>query len=85
LSRRQASAICVFPIANYREKEAIREQYGQLAGSLRNFDAIMDAAIGPDSEPYSFLTIKTDAKSVKRTFLLRLESWLEPIDDDLDD
>jgi hypothetical protein len=84
LSRRQASAICVFPIANYREKEAIREQYGQLAGSLRNFDAIMDAAIGPDSEPYSFLTIKTDAKTAKRTFLLRLESWLEPIDDVLD-
>jgi hypothetical protein len=44
----------------------------------------MDAAFGPDSEPYCFLTIKTDAKTAKRTFLLRLESWLEPIDDVLD-
>ena len=78
LARRQASAIIVFPIANYREAEAIREQYGQMAGSLRAFDTIMDTAIGPNSEPYSFLVIRTAAKDPRRAFMLRLEAWLEP-------
>ena len=82
LARRQASAIVVFPIANYREKEAIREQFGQLAGSLQKFDAIMDTAIGPHAEPYSFLTIRADAKTANRTFMLRFESWLEPMEDE---
>jgi len=54
LARRQASAIIVFPIANYREQEAIREQYGNMAGSLKAFDAILETAIGSDSDPFSF-------------------------------
>lgn len=78
LARRQASAIIVFPIANYREAEALREQYGQMAGSLKAFDRIMDTAIGPNSQPYSFLVIRTDAKDPKRAFMLRFEAWLEP-------
>ena len=82
LARRQASAIIVFPIANWRETEAIREQYGQMAGSLKAFDKIMDVAIGPSSEPYSFLVIRADAKSSNRAFMLRFEAWLEPTDDD---
>ena len=84
LARRQASAIVVFPIANYKEKEAIREMYGQLAGSLKKFDAIMEEAIGKDSDPYSFLVIRADAKSAKRTFMLRFEAFLEPVDSDSD-
>jgi len=84
LARRQASAIVVFPIANYKEKEAIREMYGQLAGSLRKFDAIMEEAIGKDSDPYSFLVIRANAKSAKRTFMLRFEAFLEPVDSDSD-
>ena len=82
LARRQATAIIVYPLSNWREAEAIREQYGQMAGSLKAFDKIMNAAIGPDSEPYSFLVIRCDAKSSKRTFMLRFEAWLEPTDDD---
>jgi len=78
LARRQASAIIVFPIANYKEQEAIREQYGNMAGSLKAFDAILDAAIGPDSDPFSFLVIRADAKDSKKTFMLRFEAWLEP-------
>jgi hypothetical protein len=84
LARRQASAIIVFPISNYREKEQIREQYGQLAGNLQAFDELMNVAIGPAAEPYSFLTIRADAKTANRTFMLRFESWLEPVLDDED-
>jgi len=80
LARRQASAILIYPISNHREKESIREQFGQLARSLQKFDAIYNAAIGPNSESYSFLTIRADAKSADRTFTLRFESWLEPED-----
>ena len=79
LARRQASAIIVFPIANWREAEAIREQYGQIAGSLKGFDALMNTAIGPNREPYSFLVIRTDAKDLRRAFMLRFEAWLEPV------
>ena len=82
LARRQASAIVVFPIANYKEKEAIREMYGQLAGSLSKFDAIMDLAIGPNADPFSFLVIRADARSASRTFMLRFEAFLEPDDSD---
>jgi len=78
LARRQASCVVVFPIANYKEKG--REMYG-LAGSLKQFDAIMDEAIGPHSEPYSFLTIHTGAKTVNKTFMLRFEAYLEPESD----
>jgi hypothetical protein len=81
LARRQASAIIVFPIANWRETEAIREQYGQMAGSLKAFDRIMDIAIGPQSEPFSFLCIRADSKAPNRTFMLRFEAWLEPVED----
>ena len=63
----------------FGEAEAIREQYGQMAGSLKAFDALMDKAIGPNSEPYSFLLIRTDAKDPKRAFMLRFEAWLEPV------
>lgn len=79
LARRQASATIVFPIANYREAEAIREQYWQMAGSLKVFDKIMDTAIGPNSEQYSFLVIRADAKDPKCAFMLRFEAWLEPL------
>jgi len=72
LARRQASCIVVFPIANYRERETIREMYGQLAGSLKRFDAIMDEAIGPNSDPYSFLVIRVDSKSVNHTLFITL-------------
>ena len=50
-----------------------------MAGSLKAFDTIMDAAIGPNSEPYSFLVIRTDAKDPRRAFMLRFEAWLEPV------
>jgi hypothetical protein len=76
LARRQASAVIVFPIANYREAESLREQYGNMAGSLKAFDSIVSLAIGPDSAPFSFLVIRTDAKAVKFTFMLRFEAWL---------
>ena len=84
LARRQASAIIVFPIANYCEKESIREQFGRLAGSLQKVDAINDEAIGVNLEPYSFLTRRADAKSANRTFMLRFEAWLETIKEDDD-
>ena len=76
LGRRQASAVIIFPIANHREAENVREQYGMLAGSLKAFDSIMALAIGPDSEPFSFLVIRMDAKSAKFAFMLRFEAWL---------
>ena len=55
--------------------------YGQLAGSLKKFDAIMDEAKGPKAEPYSFLTIHTGAKNVNTTFMQRFEAFLEPESD----
>ena len=79
LTRRNASAIIVFPITNWRETESIREQYGQMGGSLKAFDTIMDTAIGPDSEPYPFLVIRTDATNPRRAFMLRFETWLESV------
>jgi hypothetical protein len=81
LARRQASA---FPIANYKATESIREMYGQLAGSLNKFDALMDEAIGPNSEPHPFLCVKADSKSVNRMFLLRFDALLEQVDSDSD-
>ena len=81
LARRQASCVVVFPIANYKEKETIREMYGQLAGSLKKFDEILDVATGPNAEPYSFLTIHTGGKTFKKTFMLRFEAYLEPESD----
>jgi len=65
-----------------KEKEAIREMYGQLAGSLRKFDAIMDHAIGQNADPFSFLVIRADARNPNRTFMLRFEAFLEPEDSD---
>ena len=76
LARRQASAVIIFPIANHREAESVREQYGNMAGSLKAFDSIMSLAIGPDSAPFSFLVIRTDAKSPKFAFMLRFEALL---------
>jgi len=47
-----------------------------MAGSLKAFASIVSLAIGPDSAPSSFLVIRTDAKAVKFTFMLRFEAWL---------
>ena len=76
LARRQASAIIVFSIANSREYDSLREQYGKLVG-LSEFDRIYDIAIR-EAPPYSFLTIHASSNNPRRTFMLRFEAWLEP-------
>jgi hypothetical protein len=76
LARRQASAIIVFAIANSREYDSLREQYGKLVG-LKEFDRIYDIAIR-EAPPYSFLTIHASSNNPARTFMLRFEAWLEP-------
>ena len=76
LARRQASAIVVFSIANSREYESLREQYGKLVG-LEAFDRFYDVAAGREAPPYSFLTILASSNDVNRMFLLRFEAWLQ--------
>ena len=76
LARRQASAVIVFSIANSREYDSIREQYGKLVG-LPEFDRMYDIAIR-EAPPFSFLTIHASSNDPRRTFMIRFEAWLEP-------
>ncbi len=82
LARRQATAIVVFAIANQREYQSLREQYGKIAGSERAFDQIYDVAAGKLADPYSFLTILAASNNPERMFMLRFEAWLVPEDVD---
>ncbi len=82
LARRQATAIVVFTIANQREYQSLREQYGKIAGSEEAFDRLYDIAAGRDADPWSFLTILASSNDPNRMFMLRFEAWLVPEDVD---
>ena len=82
LARRQIDTLCCFPISNRLEMQSLIDQYSQLASrDPKIFEQIYRYAAGPDSPPYSFLTIHVNSRDKDRTFCARFDEWILPPDE----
>ena len=67
--RTNATALTAFKVRNYKEFETIEDEVTALL-DRKTFRDVWKAAT---SEPYSFLTIFLNAKTLNETFMVRFE------------
>jgi len=76
--RVNATGLIAFKVRNYKEYEAIESESSALIDRA-TFKKIWEAAT---SEPYSFLFIRLNAKSLDETFMIRFEKAISFPDDE---
>jgi len=77
--RVNATGLLAFKVRNFKEYEAIESESSALIDK-NTFKSVWEAAT---SEPYSFLFIRLNAKSLDTTFMVRFEKAITFPDDDL--
>jgi len=79
--RVNATGLLAFKVRNFKEYEAIESESSALIDK-NTFKSVWEAAT---SEPYSFLFIRLNAKTLNETFMVRFEKAITFPDDDLSD
>ena len=77
--RVNATGLLAFKVRNYKEYEAIESESSALIDRA-TFKSVWEAAT---NEPYSFLFIRLNAKSLDETFMVRFEKAITFPDDDI--
>ena len=76
--RVNATGLLAFKVINFKEYEAIESESSALIDK-NAFKSVWEAATG---EPYSFLFIRLNAKSLDETFMVRFEQAITFPDDE---